>query len=150
MSGGSAIHAGAVLIGAKAILILGPSGSGKSRLAWAILQAADDGRLRFARLVADDQAYVEARHGRLLVRPAPALAGLLEMRGVGIRRLPYEPVAAVGLAVTLGITDPDRMPPAEAETITLNGIQMPHIACKAEIDPLPLIVSRLRTTPHAD
>src|SRR3954463_9773032 len=95
------IHASAVLVGARAVLIQGPSGSGKSRLALALLEAAETRTLPFARLVADDRAEIEATHGRLLVRPAPALAGLVEVRGLGIRRVPYEPVAAVGLIVDL-------------------------------------------------
>ena len=45
------IHASAVLVGAKAALIRGPSGSGKSRLAWSLVTAATEGLLRFARLV---------------------------------------------------------------------------------------------------
>ena len=85
----STIHASAVLIGAKAILIRGPSGSGKSRLVWDLLQAAEQGVLPFARLVADDRAFVETQNGQLLVRPAPALAGIIEIFGLGIRRLPY-------------------------------------------------------------
>ena len=84
------IHASAILVGAKAVLISGPAGSGKSRLVWELLQAAVQGALSFARLVADDRVHVEACAGRLLVRPAPALAGMLEIRGLGIRRLPYE------------------------------------------------------------
>ena len=83
------IHASAVLVGARAVLIRGPSGSGKSRLALALLHAAAQGLIPFARLVADDRAHVEAAHGRLLVRPAEALAGLIEVRGLGIRRVPY-------------------------------------------------------------
>ena len=97
-AGAATIHASAVLIGPKAALIRGPAGSGKSRLVWDLLQP---GALPFTRLVADDRAHVEARAGRLLVRPAPALAGMIEIRGLGIRRLPYEAVAAVGLVVDL-------------------------------------------------
>ena len=82
------IHASAVLVGARAILIQGPSGSGKSRLAMALLDAAGAGLVPFARLVADDRCHLETAHGRLLVRPAPALAGLIEVRGLGIRRVP--------------------------------------------------------------
>src|SRR5579872_7038770 len=103
------IHASAVLIGPKAVLIRGPAGSGKSQLAWQLLQGtlqgAQAGALPFTRLVADDRAHVEARAGRLLVRPAPALAGLIEIRGLGIRRLHHEPVAAVGLVVDLAAAD---------------------------------------------
>src|SRR5712691_3912117 len=109
------IHASAVLVGARAALIRGPSGSGKSGLALALLDAARSGRLAFARLVADDRAHLEARHGRLLVRPAPALAGLLEVRGLGLVRLPYEAVAAVALVVDLA-ADAERLPPAGART----------------------------------
>src|SRR5258706_15484653 len=91
------IHATAVLIGARAVLIQGPAGAGKSRLALALLSTAQTGQLAFARLVADDRVLIECMHGRLLVRPAPALAGLLEVRGLGIRRVPYEPLAVVGM-----------------------------------------------------
>ena len=53
---------------------------------------AQPGLLRFARLVGDDRVHRRAAGGRLLVRPAPALAGLIEVRGLGIRRLAHEPV----------------------------------------------------------
>jgi len=62
----STIHASAVLVGARAVLIRGPSGSGKSRLAFDLISAAG-GPMRFARLVADDRAELEAAGGRLLV-----------------------------------------------------------------------------------
>ena len=105
MNQSPSIHASAVLVGARAVLIQGPSGSGKSRLALALLHAAAQGLIPFARLVADDRAHVEAAHGRLLVRPAAALAGLIEVRGLGIRRVPHEPLAVVGLLVELGQHD---------------------------------------------
>src|SRR5262249_50773426 len=76
------VHASAVLAGARAVLIRGPAGSGKSQLALAVIQAAQTGLLRFARLVGDDRVHLEAHHGRLLVRPAAALAGLIEVRGL--------------------------------------------------------------------
>jgi serine kinase of HPr protein (carbohydrate metabolism regulator) len=71
----ASVHASAVLVCARAILIQGPSGSGKSRLALALLQAAQGGSLRFARLVADDRVVLEACHGRLVARPPAELAG---------------------------------------------------------------------------
>ena len=64
----SSIHASAVLIGAKAALIRGAAGAGKSQLALALIEAARAGALPFARLVADDRALVEVQSGRLLVR----------------------------------------------------------------------------------
>src|SRR6476469_6755115 len=93
------IHASAVLVGSRAVLIQGPSGSGKSRLALALLQGACGGAPSFTRLGADDRAHIEAHHGRLLVRPAAALAGLIEVRGLGIRRMLFEPLAVVGAVV---------------------------------------------------
>ena len=92
------LHASAVLVGAKAVLIRGASGAGKSRLAWQLLQSG----LAFTRLIGDDRVQLEGRGGRLLVRPAATLAGLIEIRGLGIRRVDYEPVAVLGLVVDLG------------------------------------------------
>src|SRR5262245_19664195 len=93
------IHASAVLVGARAVLIRGPAGSGKSRLALALIEAARGGLIPFARLVADDRAHVAAVHGRLLVRPAEKLAGLIEIRGLGMCRMPFEPIAVAGFVV---------------------------------------------------
>jgi len=140
------IHASAILVGARAILIRGPSGSGKSRLALALLNAADAGLLPFARLVADDRALIAPWHGRLIVRPAPVLAGLLEVRGLGLRRLPYEPLAQVGLVLDLDAADAARLPLADMCETTLAGILMPRLAVAAATDPLPALLARLRTT----
>ena len=128
MPNASSIHASAVLIGAKAALIRGPAGSGKSQLALALIEAGRNGALPFARLVADDRAHVEARAGRLLVRPAPSLAGLIEVRGLGIRRVDHEPVAAVGLVVDLGAADAARHPPAETIETAVEGVTLPRLA----------------------
>jgi len=144
----SSIHAGAVLTGATAVLILGASGSGKSRLAFALLNAAATGLLPFARLVADDRALLEAQNGRLLVRPAPALAGVLELRGVGLLRFPHEPLAQVGLAIGLGETG-DRLPEMNASW-SHKGIKIPYLACPPGVAPLPLLLGRLRGDAAAD
>src|SRR3954463_3032396 len=103
------IHASCVLVGARGVLIRGTSGTGKSRLVLRLLQAAQRGNIRFARLVSDDRTLLSASHGRLLARPTPQLAGMIEIRGSGIRELPYEPVAVVGLVVDLA-TRGERMP----------------------------------------
>jgi serine kinase of HPr protein (carbohydrate metabolism regulator) len=138
------IHASAVLIGARAVLIRGPAGSGKSRLALALLHAARQGLIPFARLVADDRAHVEAAHGRLLVRPAPALAGLIEVRGLGIRRLPHEPLAVAGLVVDLGRAKAERLPnPSQNET-KIEGITLPRLVVAAAMDALPMVLAHLQ------
>ena len=137
MNQSPSIHASAVLVGARAVLIQGPAGSGKSRLALALLQAAAQGLLPFARLVADDRAHVEAAHGRLLVRPAAALAGLIEVRGLGIRRVPYEPLAVVGVLVELGAQDAERLPARSRAQAVIAGITLPRLAVAAGADRPP-------------
>ena len=140
------IHASAVLIGARAVLILGPSRSGKSSLALALLQAAASGTLPFARLVADDRAHVEAVYGRLLVRPAATLAGLIEVRGLGIRQVPYEPVAVAGLVVELGVGDAARLPEPAGLEAKIEGIALPRLPVAAGINPLPLLLAHSQMT----
>ena len=124
------VHASAVLVGARAVLIRGPSGAGKSRLAFELLREARAGNLRFARLVADDRAYLDAAGGRLIVRPAETLAGLIEVRGVGLLRLPYEPSAVVGLVADLDAADAERLPEA-INTTEIEGISLPRLAVAA-------------------
>ena len=143
----STIHASAVLVGPKALLIRGPAGAGKSQLVWDLLQAAAQGALPFARLVADDRAQIEACAGRLLVRPAPALAGMLEIRGLGIRQLPYEPLAAVGLIVDLAAEDAARYPGSEAEQTTIGEVGLPRLAVAAGMPPLPIVLAFLKAPP---
>jgi len=144
-AGEPTIHASAVLIGAKAVLIRGPSGSGKSRLAWDLLCAAAQGGLPFARLVTDDRAHVEAQSGRLLVRPPPALAGMVEIHGLGIRRAQFEPVAAVGLVVDLGAADGARLPEPGTGKTSIAGITLPRLAVAAGMAALPLVLATLGT-----
>ncbi len=139
------IHASAVLVGARAVLIRGPAGAGKSRLALALIDAAAAGLLRFARLVGDDRVLLEAQHGRLLVRPAPRLAGLIEVRGLGIRALPHEEVAAVGLVVDLAADDAERLPTAAARNVTLAGITLPRLSAAPGLDPFGVAIAALRT-----
>ena len=139
------IHATAVLVGARAVLIRGPAGSGKSSLAFALIRAAESGALPFARLVGDDRVHVEAAHGRLLVRPAQTILGLIEIRGLGIRRLPYEAVAAVGLVVDLGADDAERLPARESTVTEIAGVALPRLAVAPSGTPLPLVIAALRT-----
>jgi serine kinase of HPr protein (carbohydrate metabolism regulator) len=141
------VHASAVLVGAHAVLIRGASGVGKSRLALALVRAAETGQLPFARLVADDRSHLEPHHGRLLVRPAPQIAGLIEAHGLGVRRLPYEPVAVVGLVVDLAAPDGERLPAAASTRVTIEGIALPRLAVAPAADPLPMVLAALATRP---
>lgn len=85
------IHASCAARQGAGVLLLGPPGSGKSDL---VLRLLDRG----FQLVADDQVEI---HGREACAPA-TLAGLLEVRGLGILRLPYLDRARLELAVCLG------------------------------------------------
>jgi HPr kinase/phosphorylase len=139
------IHASAVLVGARAVLVRGPSGSGKSRLVMTLLAATETGLLRFARLVGDDRLHLENAHGRLLVRPAAELAGLIEVHGLGIRRLPYEPVAAVGWIVDLAATDAERLPATAQRTTAIEGVALPRLPVAPGADPCSLVLALLRS-----
>lgn len=135
-------HATAVLVGAHAVLIRGPSGAGKSRLALELIQAAGGGHLRFARLVADDRVSLEAVNGRLVARAPDALAGLLEVRGVGILQLPYEACAIVGLVVDLAAAA-ERLPPPDQQQTEIAGIRLPRLAVAAGAAALPTVLALL-------
>lgn len=136
-----------MLIGPRAVLIRGPSGAGKSRLAYAVIEAARTGLIAFARLVGDDRVQVEAAHGRLLTRPAKTLAGLIEIRGLGIRCVPYEPLAAAGLVVDLGAADAERLPkPTDA---VIAGIALPRLVVAPGTDPLPILFAALHSADSA-
>jgi serine kinase of HPr protein (carbohydrate metabolism regulator) len=78
----STVHASAVLVGSRAVLIRGPSGSGKSRLAFDLILAGRSGLLPPAVLVGDDRVHLDTSGGNLIVRPARELAGLIEIRGL--------------------------------------------------------------------
>src|SRR5262249_57664514 len=101
----------------------------------ALIQAAETGLLRFARLVGDDRVHLEARHGRLIVRPGAALAGLIEVRGLGIRRLDHEPMAVVGLVVDLAAEDAGRLPAAGGTALL--GVGVRRVSVPPPPPPLP-------------
>ncbi len=134
------VHASAVLVGARAVLIRGPSGAGKSRLALELIAAARAGYLLFAKLVADDRVHLDAAAGRLLARPAAALAGLIEVRGLGLVRLDHEPSAVVGLVVDLAAADAERLPSSEKRQAEIEGISLPRLAVAAGATALPAVL----------
>jgi HPr kinase/phosphorylase len=139
----ASVHASAVLVGARAVLIRGPSGSGKSRLVLRLLQACDAGALVWARLVADDRVILEPAEGRVVVRAPAALRGLLEMRGVGLCKLPFEAQAVLGLVVDLSASA-ERLPePSGIEIVP--GVTLPRLAISPCADPLPVLLTRLQT-----
>ncbi len=142
MAQSATVHGSAVLVGARAVLIRGPSGSGKSQLACELI-GMHSREFAFTRLVGDDRVHLEAVNGRLLVRPAAALAGLLEVRGVGLMRLDHEPSAVVGLVVDLAAADAERLPEPDHRRIEIDGIVLPRLAVAAGAAALPAVLGHL-------
>jgi HPr kinase/phosphorylase len=146
----STVHASAVLVGDRAVLIRGPSGSGKSRLAFDLILAGRAGQIAAATLVGDDRVHLEAAQDRLVVRPARELKGLIEIRGLGIRRCAFAEQAAVGLVVDLSAADADRLPAPESLFSEIDGIKLPRIPVGGGFQPLRLVLAALCTRPSAD
>lgn len=136
------VHASAVLVGARAVLVRGPSGSGKSRLVLDLLDRFGAGAPPFARLVADDRVELAAAHGRLLVRAPQALAGLVEIRGLGIRLIAHEPLAVVGLVVDLAAPGGGRMPEDAELSTEIAGVTLPRQPIAAGFAALPAVLAR--------
>lgn len=102
------------------MLLRGPSGGGKSDVA---VRLIDDGAL----LVADDQVQVRMDGGRLMATAPAPLAGLIEVRGIGILPVPTADTAEIRLVVDLVAAERvERMP--EPETVTLIDHTVPHLA----------------------
>lgn len=119
MSDTALLHATAVAIEGEAVLLRGPPGSGKSDLA---LRLIDGG----ARLVADDQVVLQRLGARVVVSAPAVIAGLLEVRGVGIVRV--ETIEAAPLALIADLLPSDqieRMPRGRVEPVL--GLEIPLI-----------------------
>lgn len=128
------MHATAVLVGERAVLIRGPSGAGKSRLALELIAA-----LPKTCLIGDDRLLAVAWHQRLVVRPAPTLAGLMEVHGLGIRRMAYAPSGVVGWVVDLMAHDAARLPAADATSCIIDGVLLPRLPLPGGIAALPIV-----------
>jgi len=116
-------HASCAARDGHGVLLLGPSGSGKSDL---LLRLVDRG---FA-LVADDQ--VEVEDG--VARAPAALAGLIEVRGLGVLRLPWVASAPLALAVVLGEGEGERLPePARDPRLGLPRVSLDPWAASAPL-----------------
>jgi serine kinase of HPr protein (carbohydrate metabolism regulator) len=119
------IHATALVLGDRGVLIRGASGSGKTTLALALI-ARFQSHGRFARLVGDDQLFPMARSGRLVVRAPAAIAGLVEIPGIGPQPLPFLPEAVIDRVVWLvPETEAPRMAGPRTETIA--GVELPRL-----------------------
>ncbi len=142
------LHATAVIYGENGVLILGPTGSGKSALALALLARARSAEA-FGALVGDDRVYVRQAAGRVIVSGAPHMAGIIERRTVGLIAVAHEPAAIARLAVELserGQTWP-RLPEV-ADTLAIAGVELPRLALdsgRCAADQALAVDERLRT-----
>lgn len=113
------MHATCVQLDGRGVMLLGPSGSGKSDLALRLIDAG-------ALLVGDDQLLIERVGGRVLARPVPTLAGLLEVRGVGVLRLPCCTLCTLDLVVELDRSgEIPRLP--DGHSYSLLGLELPFL-----------------------
>lgn len=113
------LHASCVALDGRGLLILGPSGSGKSSLALRLMSLG-------AQLVSDDLTRLDRVEDALVATcPNPALRGLIEARGLGILQAPWIESAELGLAVDLAQTESERLPPFR--TVTILGSALPLV-----------------------
>lgn len=115
------IHATAVAIDGRAVLITGPTGSGKSDLALRLID-------RGAVLIADDYTEVRRQDAVLIAAPPATIAGRMEVRGIGIVSVPSLEQAPVALFIKLGETV-ERMPERAHRTIV--GVEVREVALDA-------------------
>lgn len=144
---GPTLHGSAVLVGDRAVLIRGPSGAGKSRLAFDLILAGRSGQLPVTTLVGDDRLVVTPLRDGLLVRPPPELEGMIEIRGLGIRRCAFVAEAPVGLVIDLEAPDAERLPQPNALRTTLLDVELMRIPVAAGFSPLPIAIAALTTIP---
>jgi RNase adaptor protein for sRNA GlmZ degradation len=126
------IHATAAALDGHAVLLLGPSGSGKSDLALRLID-------RGWRLVADDQVVLTLRGGHLWASAPPTIAGLIEVRGVGIVPEPALAEARVALAIDL-VAAPERLP--EPARRHFHGLAIPCVALSPRGESAALKIER--------
>ena len=122
------VHASTVATGGRAVLLSGPSGSGKSDLALRLID-------RGFTLVSDDQTVVMREGDRLIASAPPTIAGKLEVRGLGIVEM--ETVTDVPVALFVELTsDIERLPDENRERSIL-GVELPLISIDARTASAP-------------
>lgn len=130
------IHGTCLSIGEAGVLLLGKPGSGKSDLALRLIDGQGGGLtgvIRCARLVADDQVVVRRAGEHLLASSPPVLYGKMEVRGLGIVRVPAEDNVPLRLAVRLTPSaDIERLPDLPLTRMDILGLAIPLVLIDPE------------------
>ena len=119
---GESVHASTVAIDGRAVLITGPSGSGKSDLA---LRLIDRGFI----LVSDDRTIVRRDGDRLLASAPPQITGKLEIRGIGI--IEMEAASDVPIALIVELTGDIQRLPEDSRERPILGVALPLVTIDA-------------------
>ena len=127
----AALHGTAVEIGGSAVLLIGPSGSGKSDLALRLID-------RGATLIGDDAVTLHSRDGTLFVKATAAIENRIEVRGIGIFDMEATAQSPLRLLVELG-ADGERLP-ASWPLRDLNGWSLPMLRLDAFAASAPIKV----------
>lgn len=137
------IHGTAIVIGSTGLIFLGPSGWGKSMLAFTCLTQAKRLNL-FSALVADDQVFLSRKNSQIMADCPPTLAGLIELRGTGIVRHSYISQAILHYAVLPGSPSGEKRLPPENEVADIGGdFSLPVIRLMAGVaEPLAILMAK--------
>lgn len=116
------VHGNTVVKDGRAVLITGPSGSGKSDLTLRLLD-------RGFKLISDDRTVLKRDGERVLASAPPTIAGKMEVRGLGIVEIAHEDNVPVALVVEL-TSDIQRLPEDSRERLIL-GVGLPFVTIDA-------------------
>lgn len=132
----SNVHASAVVIADRGVLIRGAPGSGKTKLAFELVRLMQ-ARGGFACLLGDDRILLSETGGRVIMRPHPAIAGQAERRWEGVVEVSYEPAAVLCCIIDLGgsagasadqASGIERLPAADALSATIGSVAIARLA----------------------
>lgn len=137
------IHATGVVLGDRGVMIVGPSGSGKSLLAVSLIQRFRSAG-HFACMIADDQLLLSVAGSRLVARCPRPIAGLVEIRGQGPVSIPYQDSAVIDLLVRLvPAEEVERLPEPSSESLL--GTELPRVVTpfRNVSSSIPIVLGRL-------
>jgi HPr kinase/phosphorylase len=133
MTKAETLHATAISMSGGGVLFIGPSGSGKSSLAAQMIEHYD------AQLIADDRVCLSVEEAKLWAAAPPALAGKIELRGLGIVAMAFKEKAPLSLCVQLAArAQVPRL--AEEAYFRHHGISLPQIYLHGHDAATPLTI----------